>query len=167
MRILLDHHADPNFQDDEKNTPLHVAAATGLIFILNMGRKEEARREEESASSFLPSLCFLSYSCFPLSPFSVSVLACRMQADAATVLLNADANPDMQNVTGATPLMVATQSRSPGTIDLFIQHHGQPSIPDFAGKSPLYVAVETRFPKLSQRYVNQVRFKMTAMRRLV
>ena len=119
---LLDKKADPNIRAKNRTTPLHMASLS-VFFGSNI---DKVPREV----SFHPNI-----------DLHVSVQNSKSHLQIVKKLLEAQANPNVQDNYGATPLLIACEKGLLCVVELLLEAHADLNIKDNNGATPLFVAM--------------------------
>ena len=118
---LLDKKANPNIQANNRTTPLH-AASLSLFFGSNINK--------------------VSYEVLfhPKNDLHLSVQNSKSHSQVVKMLLEAQANPNVQSIEGFTPLHTAISRGDLPIVVHLLEAYADPNIQDNCGVTPLLIA---------------------------
>lgn len=128
LSVLLRHKADPNILDNDGWNALMMAVnqrKTAMInTLLNAGASPNVSGISEGY------------------PLHLTMSKSHDDSDIAKRLLEADANIDIKNAKGETPLFLAVERNKPLTFRLLLQNKANANMPNAEGLTPLMMAVK-------------------------
>jgi ankyrin repeat protein len=125
VRILLEYRADVNSVDGQGHTPLIVAAGMKNTALVRRLIAAGARNFDVIPEQFPPLTALM-------------LAAYAGQVEIARMLLEAGADPSLENRHGQSPLVMGADH--PDVLSLLIQHGADPNRPTSAGYLPLVIA---------------------------
>jgi cytohesin len=119
-KLLLEHGADPNIQDNNGRTPLHWAAWKGHLEVVELLLEHGADPNVQDYGGMTP----LHY-------------AATGHLEVVELLLEHGADPNIKNNNGWTPLHYAAKNCRVGVVRVLLDHGADPTIRDNEGRTPL------------------------------
>ncbi len=134
VKALLFHGADPNFQDEDGNTPLHIVAFAHPreinIAIVKLLLDDSADPNSRNEKGDTP-LHFLARTCYP----EISEMV--------QLLLEKGADPNLKNEEGEAPLHTAAFSENVIMVSILLESEKtNVNLPAECGWTPLFFAIE-------------------------
>ena len=129
MTLIYLRLVDPNIQNKDGETPLHIACRykmTDAIKLL-LQASADPNIKNENGDAPLHIACMYEFT------------------DAIKMLLQAGANPNIKNLEGETPLYWACINKMTEGVKLLLQAGADPNIKDKYGESPLHKACMYKF----------------------
>ena len=123
-RLLLNHGADVDAQDDSLSTPLHLASCKGLPKATMLLLEHGANVQMQNSDGRTPLHCVAQY----------------RHLDTMRLLLGHNANVDARDRTQSTPLHLASCEGSLGAAQLLLEHGADVNVRDEKGGTPLHDA---------------------------
>ena len=116
---LLEHHANPNFQDSRGSTPLLISASMGSVDLVNLLIKHGARVDLPFADG--------------LTPLGAASFEGRLEVARTLIAHGADINH--QNKSGLTAMMDAAAKGHTDVVELLLKAGARPDIRDKKGRT--------------------------------
>jgi len=149
--VLLNSGAQASPEDDEGNTPLHIAALKkGFEKVVQLLVEKGAGINVKNRKG--------------LTPLHLAV--CHDHYDAVSVLVNAGAKVNTMDVLGNTALhFVSREALWSGTLDLLLDHGADPNVQNGQGDSPLIctasnLSIVDRLPKMKKLLQHSAKINM-------
>jgi uncharacterized protein len=143
IRLLIRAGADPAVRDRNQWTALLEAAHSGRADCVRALLEGGAQVDERTPHGMTPLI---------VAARGGDVMASEaMGAEAAAVLLRANADPNATDARGSTALLHAVQMDRPRIVDLLLRSGADPNRPNQDGETPLSIAVGRKRIDLEQR----------------
>jgi len=163
IEALLQSRADPNVRDQYGHTPLHMAARRNMADVIRLLLDKGANPDIENNSGYMPLWIVPWHADKPDAfdlliqaatdapnrrcpnpdcdcPTALWVAAAHNSFSGVRKLLNAGADPNIQDKQGSTLLHKANWEIAPSLTPLLINNNADPNIRDRDGKLPLHHA---------------------------
>ena len=129
-QILLDYGADPNAEDDEKDTPLHISVrnqdaetTTKLLTAEANARRETCNPSPRNEAGDTP----------------LHIIAGHNDEDGTNELLEFGADVCAINEEGMTPLLITCKKKFAKITSILIDAGADPTVADAADNTPLHI----------------------------
>ncbi|KAL9118326.1 MAG: hypothetical protein Q9187_005131, partial [Circinaria calcarea] len=129
VQNLLAMHADPNIMTSRGHGPLHMAAANGVIEIMNCLIDSGAQADGKDDH-------------YQITPLIYMCTFAMLNSDCLKRLIDSGANVDAQEYRGATALIYASQYNATSAVIILLETHADINKSKFDGETPLHVAVQ-------------------------
>ena len=139
VRILLDNGADPNMQDQDNNTALHITCYTQMTVGVELLLAYGADHSLQSKDTTTP----LMYACFKEVNFT-------MDPSILILLLSAGADPNDQNDEDSTALIAAAYFGYKEGVSVLLNAGANVNIQNKFGMTALHEAAENGFLAISE-----------------
>ncbi|KAK7697945.1 hypothetical protein SLS64_013032 [Diaporthe eres] len=152
-KALIRRKVDVNAQGLDGTTPLHCAAASGCVELVELLVKHKANINVKKVDGTTPLHCATMSGCVDLVKFLLRHQAIETTASDGRTLLHMAAmtnksamfswlktNAEVKDQAGRTPLHLAAMSRAPASITELVDLGAKKDVKDHKGRTPLHLA---------------------------